>query len=75
MRSIFTGLSAFPLTPADADGVVDTDALGALLVRLEEAGVASIGLLAARAPTPTWTAISAVAPSLPRRSAFGGACP
>ena len=42
---MFTGLSAFPLTPADAEGVVDTAALGILLDRLGGAGVDSIGLL------------------------------
>jgi 4-hydroxy-tetrahydrodipicolinate synthase len=45
MSALFTGLSAFPLTPADADGVVDTDALGVLVDRLATAGVDSIGLL------------------------------
>ncbi|MBX4952519.1 HAMP domain-containing protein [Rhizobium binae] len=43
--SPFHGLSAFPPTPASIDGRVDTDALGRLLERLCEAGVASIGLL------------------------------
>ena len=43
--SPFRGLSAFPLTPADADGVVDTEALGVLVDRLAGAGVDSIGLL------------------------------
>jgi len=43
--SPFEGLSAFPLTPADAQGRVDVDALSRLLERLVEAGVASIGLL------------------------------
>lgn len=43
--SIFTGLSAFPLTPADADGVVDTDALGVLVDRLASAGVDSVSVL------------------------------
>ena len=42
---MFTGLSAFPLTPADPDGVVDTAPLGVLLDRLCEAEVDSIGLL------------------------------
>lgn len=42
---LFQGLSAFPLTPASADGRVDTDALGALVDRLVVAGVDSIGLL------------------------------
>ena len=45
MSTLFTGLSAFPLTPADAAGVVDTDALGVLVDRLATAGVDSIGLL------------------------------
>lgn len=43
--TLFTGLSAFPLTPASADGVVDTDALSLLVERLVRAGVDSIGLL------------------------------
>lgn len=42
---IFRGLSAFPLTPADADGTVDADALGRMVDRLAAAGVDSIGLL------------------------------
>lgn len=41
----FRGLSAFPLTPTDADGAVDTDGLSRLLERLCEAEVDSIGLL------------------------------
>ncbi|WP_341990658.1 dihydrodipicolinate synthase family protein [Azorhizobium sp. AG788] len=43
--TLFRGLSAFPITPADADGRVDTDALARLLQRLVSAGVDSIGLL------------------------------
>ncbi|WP_414141420.1 dihydrodipicolinate synthase family protein [Rhizobium sp. BR 249] len=43
--SPFHGLSAFPPTPADPGGRVDTEGLGRLLERLCEAGVASIGLL------------------------------
>ncbi|PDT10504.1 dihydrodipicolinate synthase family protein [Rhizobium sp. J15] len=43
--SPFHGLSAFPPTPADRNGRVDTEALGRLLEPLCEAGVASIGLL------------------------------
>lgn len=43
--TIFTGLSAFPLTPADENGIVDTDALGLLVDRLAGAGVDSIGVL------------------------------
>lgn len=45
MSTMFAGLSAFPLTPADADGVVDTDTLGVMIERLAAAGVDSIGLL------------------------------
>ena len=41
----FHGLSAFPLTPADEQGRVDSDALGRLLERLCAAKVDSIGLL------------------------------
>lgn len=41
----FRGLSAFPITPADADGRVDTGALCRLLERLAAAKVDSIGLL------------------------------
>ena len=43
--SPFHGLSAFPITPADQDGRVDTDTLARLLERLCEAKVDSIGLL------------------------------
>lgn len=43
--SIFHGLSAFPITPADEAGIVDTDALSRLLERLVSASVQSIGLL------------------------------
>ena len=45
MTALFHGLSAFPLTPADDEGIVDTDGLGILIQRLVEAGVDSIGLL------------------------------
>ncbi|MCV9941936.1 dihydrodipicolinate synthase family protein [Rhizobium sp. WYCCWR 11279] len=45
VASPFHGLSAFPPTPADRDGRVDTEALCRLLERLCDAGVASIGLL------------------------------
>lgn len=41
----FRGLSAFPITPADADGRVDVGALRTLLRRLAEARVDSVGLL------------------------------
>ncbi|AVH45016.1 dihydrodipicolinate synthase family protein [Agrobacterium tumefaciens] len=43
--SLFEGLSAFPITPADPLGRVDTAALARILVRIKEAGVDSIGLL------------------------------
>lgn len=43
--SLFEGLSAFPVTPADADGRVDTDGVRKLVSRLSAAGVDSIGLL------------------------------
>ncbi|MBB2753507.1 UNVERIFIED_ORG: 4-hydroxy-tetrahydrodipicolinate synthase [Rhizobium aethiopicum] len=43
--SPFHGLSAFPPTPADTDGRVNTEALCRLLEPLRDAGVASIGLL------------------------------
>lgn len=43
--SAFHGLSAFPLTPTDERGRVDTEVLGCLLERLCEVSVDSIGLL------------------------------
>ena len=42
---MFRGLSAFPLTPADPHGHVDTDGLVRLVQRLAAAEVDSIGLL------------------------------
>ena len=45
MSPLFTGLVAFPLTPADAGGTVDADAVALLVDRLAEAGTDSIGLL------------------------------
>lgn len=44
-KSPFTGLCAFPLTPAAQDGRVDTDALQRLLARIVEGKTSSIGLL------------------------------
>lgn len=41
----FHGLSAFPLTPADEDGIVDVEALARLIERLDAAEVDTIGLL------------------------------
>lgn len=43
--SLPTGLSAFPITPADQNGRVDTTALRAIIARLSKANVDSIGLL------------------------------
>ena len=43
--SNFRGLSAFPLTPADAEGVVDTEAFAVMIDRLVVAGVDSIAVL------------------------------
>jgi 4-hydroxy-tetrahydrodipicolinate synthase len=42
---LLRGLSAFPITPADASGRVDVDALRRLVARLRAARVDSIGLL------------------------------
>nr|WP_064750366.1 dihydrodipicolinate synthase family protein [Solirubrobacter soli] len=42
---MFTGLSAFPLTPLDDDGKLDEAAFVRLVARLVEAGVQSIGAL------------------------------
>lgn len=52
---MFNGLSAFPITPATADGRIDTDALQKLLARLVEAGVDSIGLLGSTGAYPFFT--------------------
>lgn len=43
--TIFTGLSAFPPTPADEEGIVDTDALAVLVDRLANAGVDTVSVL------------------------------
>ncbi|MGB3290557.1 MAG: dihydrodipicolinate synthase family protein [Burkholderiaceae bacterium] len=45
MNSLLQGLSAFPITPASPDGVVDTQALGGLVARLRDAEVDSICVL------------------------------
>lgn len=42
---LFHGLSAFSLTPTDADGIVQTQALSALIDHIKTADVQSIGLL------------------------------
>ncbi|MFD0982605.1 dihydrodipicolinate synthase family protein [Tropicimonas aquimaris] len=43
--TLFTGLSAFPLTPADAKGELKPELLQSFLERIVEAGADSIGLL------------------------------
>ncbi len=43
--ALFHGISAFPITPTDAHGIVDTDGVMRLASRLASAGVGSIGLL------------------------------
>jgi len=53
--AIFTGLSAFPITPADEHGHVDTDALRRLLKRLTDAKVNSVGLLGSTGSYPYLT--------------------
>lgn len=45
MSGLYDGLSAFPPTPADANGVVDTTTLAVLIERLVEAKVDTICLL------------------------------
>ena len=49
---MFRGLSAFPITPATADGRIDTASLQKLLARLVDAGVDSIGLLGSTGAYP-----------------------
>ena len=50
--TMFRGLSAFPITPADEQGHVDTGALRTLLARLTDAKVNSIGLLGSTGSYP-----------------------
>ncbi|ACL60483.1 dihydrodipicolinate synthase family protein [Methylobacterium nodulans] len=50
--TVLKGLSAFPITPSDADGQVDVAALRRLLARLVAAGVDSIGLLGSTGSYP-----------------------
>ncbi|TRB02387.1 MULTISPECIES: dihydrodipicolinate synthase family protein [Rhizobium/Agrobacterium group] len=45
MATRFKGLSAFPITPADEAGRVDTQAFSALIERLDVAAVDSVGIL------------------------------
>lgn len=49
---LFSGLSAFPITPTDEAGRVDVDTLQHLLIRLCDAGVDSIGLLGSTGSYP-----------------------
>lgn len=49
---IFSGLSAFPITPATEEGRVDTESLQRVLTRLVEGGVDSIGLLGSTGAYP-----------------------
>lgn len=49
------GVSAFPITPANADGTVDAGALQGLVARLTQAGVDSIGLLGSTGTYPFLT--------------------
>ncbi|MDG1431394.1 MAG: dihydrodipicolinate synthase family protein [Paracoccaceae bacterium] len=42
---LFTGLSAFPLTPTDDEGQLKSELLQRFLERIEAAGADSIGLL------------------------------
>ncbi|RGP58630.1 dihydrodipicolinate synthetase [Fusarium sporotrichioides] len=44
-RDLFKGLSAFPITPADLNGTVDTDALVRIIQTLDIPGIDSVGLL------------------------------
>ncbi len=53
--SPFTGLSAFPITPADAAGRVDVPALRGLVARLAAARVDSVGLLGTTGSYPYLT--------------------
>ncbi len=49
---MFRGLSAFPITPSDEQGRIDTSALRTLLARLTDARVDSIGLLGSTGSYP-----------------------
>ena len=52
---MITGLSAFPVTPSDGEGRIDTAGLQRLLGRLVDAGVDSIGLLGSTGFYPYFT--------------------
>jgi len=49
---MFTGLSGFPITPADEDGRVDTALLNGMLSRLVDAQIDSVGLLGSTGSYP-----------------------
>jgi 4-hydroxy-tetrahydrodipicolinate synthase len=51
----FEGVCAFPITPADEDGIVDTSALRQLLAPLAGSGVQSVGLLGSTGAAPFFT--------------------
>ena len=53
--SPFTGLSAFPITPANPTGRIDAPALAGLVGRLADARVGSVGLLGSTGTTPYFT--------------------
>ena len=53
--ALFQGLSAFPITPADAEGRVDAGALRVLLRRLADAEVGLVGLLGSTGTYPYLT--------------------
>jgi len=57
--TMFRGLSAFPITPSDEQGPVDTGALRALLGRLTDAKVNSIGLLGSTGSYPYFDRLAA----------------
>lgn len=55
MSTTIRGLSAFPITPSDDSGRIDTTGLQMLLERLVSAGVDSIGLLGSTGSYPYFT--------------------
>ncbi|WP_299365753.1 dihydrodipicolinate synthase family protein, partial [uncultured Paracoccus sp.] len=55
--SLFTGLSAFPLTPTDEEGRLNPDLLCRFLERIVAAGADSIGLLGSTGGYPYLTPV------------------
>lgn len=53
--SLFEGLSAFPITPTDVSGRIDTSALRRILERIKASGVHSVGLLGSTGAYPYLT--------------------